>query len=158
MNPKADAAKSDDALAILKRDHEQVQAMFEQYEALGARAHAGKRKLADQICRALSLHAELEEACFYPALRGAGKDYHEMVDEALVEHAAAKELIGQIGAMDTDEELFDAKVKVLGEQVAHHVKEEEGELFPKARQAKLDLAEIGREMAQRKAQAGADAA
>jgi hemerythrin superfamily protein len=155
MNPKAAAAKSGDALAMLKRDHEQVQAMFEQYEALGARAHAGKRKLADEICRALRLHAELEEACFYPALRGAGKDCHEMVDEALVEHAAAKELIGQIEAMDADEQLFDAKVKVLGEQVAHHVKEEEGELFSKARQAKLDLAEIGRELAQRKAQAGA---
>lgn len=155
MNSKADATKSDDALAILRQDHERIQAMFEQYEALGARAHAGKRKLADEICRELSLHAELEEALFYPALRGAGKDCHEMVDEALVEHAAAKDLIGQIAGMDVRGELFDAKVKVLGEQVAHHVGEEEGELFPKARQAKLDLMEIGRQLAQRKADAGA---
>lgn len=155
MNSKADATKSDDALAILKQDHERVQAMFEQYEALGERAHAGKRKLANEICRELSLHAELEEALFYPALRGAGKDYHEMVDEALVEHAAAKDLIGQIEGMDVRGELFDAKVKVLGEQVAHHVEEEEGELFPKARQAKLDLMEIGRQLARRKAQADA---
>lgn len=157
MKPKADAAKSDDALAVLKRDHERVQAMFEQYEALGERARAGKRKLANEICRELSLHAELEEALFYPALRGAGRDYHEMVDEALVEHAAAKDLIGQIEAMDAGEELFDARVKVLGEQVAHHVEEEEGELFPKARHAKLDLMEIGRQLAQRKARAGASA-
>lgn len=154
MNPKTDTPESGDALAMLKQDHARVKAMFEQYEELGARARASKRKLADEICRELRLHAELEEALFYPALRGAGKDYHEMVDEALVEHAAARDLIGRIEMMDVQKELFDAELKVLGEQVAHHVGEEEDELFPKARRAGLDLAEMGRQIEQCKARAG----
>lgn len=155
MNPQAVIPESGDALAILRQDHARVKFLFEQYEGLGPRAHASKRKLADDICRELTLHAELEVALFYPALRGAAKDYHEMVDAALVEHAVARDLIGKIEAMDVQEELFDAELKVLGEQIAHHVGEEEDELFPKARRAGLDLVEMGRQIGRRKARAGA---
>jgi hemerythrin-like domain-containing protein len=154
MNTKADAAKSNDVLAMLTEDHARVKALFEQFAALGERAHVGKRKLADEICNELSIHATLEEELFYPAVRAAGKDNQELVDEAIVEHAAARDLIAQIRATDVRDELFDAKVKVLAEQIAHHVDEEETGIFPRARKSKLDLAELGEQAAGRKAQIG----
>ena len=142
--------KSTDAIAMLTADHKEVKAMFKEYEALGDRANAGKKKLADQICTALTLHATIEEEIFYPALRAASKDAADLLDEAAVEHAGAKDLIAQIQDMDPEDDLYDAKVKVLGEQVDHHVGEEEGEMFAKARKAKLDMDALGAEMAARK--------
>lgn len=139
-----------DAIKLLKQDHANVKAMFQEYEELGGRAFAGKKKLADRICLELTKHAVIEEEIFYPALREASKESEDQLDEASVEHASLKALISQIGQMDPHDELYDAKVKVLGEYVNHHVKEEEGELFPQARQADLDLAMLGREMAARK--------
>lgn len=139
-----------DAIALLTEDHENVAAMFEQYEALGERAHATKKKLATQICTELTKHATAEEEIFYPAMKAAGKDNEDLVDEATVEHASAKDLIAQIMQMDPAEELFDAKVKVLSELIEHHVEEEEGEMFPKARKAGLDLEALGAEIAARK--------
>ncbi len=141
-----------DAIALLTRDHENVAHMFEQYEALGDRAHASKKKLATQICTELTKHATAEEEIFYPAVKAAGKEEDELVDEATVEHASAKDLIAQIMAMEPTEELFDAKVKFLGELIEHHVKEEEGEMFPKARKAGLDLEALGAQIAERKEQ------
>ena len=138
-----------DAITLLTEDHEQVKAMFEQYEELGDRAHVSKHKLALQICDELIKHTMIEEEIFYPAVRKAIKD-DDIMDESLVEHAAAKDLIAQIQEMDPGDELFDAKVKVLSEQIDHHVQEEEGEMFPKVRKAKLDLQELGEEMAARK--------
>ena len=138
-----------DAIALLTEDHAKVKAMFEQYEGLGDRAHATKQKLAMQICTELTKHATAEEEIFYPAVRAATKD-DDLVDEATVEHASAKDLIEQIMSMDSGDELFDAKVKVLGEQIEHHVEEEEGEMFPKARKAGLDLVALGEEIQARK--------
>jgi hemerythrin superfamily protein len=142
--------KTQDAVALLKADHEEVHAMFEQYEGLGDRANAGKAKLVAKICQALKAHTQIEEEIFYPAVRAASKDTEDMVDEAVVEHASAKDLIAQLEAMDPEDDLYDAKVKVLGELIDHHVEEEEDEMFPKARKLKLDLAALGEEMALRK--------
>jgi hemerythrin superfamily protein len=141
-----------DAIELLTEDHENVKALFEQYEGLGDRAHATKKKLATQICTELIKHSTAEEEIFYPAVREAGKDNEDLVDEAVVEHASAKDLIAQIMEMDPSDELFDAKVKVLSELIDHHVQEEEGEMFPKARQAKLDLEALGQEIEARKAE------
>jgi hemerythrin superfamily protein len=143
-------AKPTDAIAMLTADHREVKTMFEQYGKLGDRANASKKKLADQICTALTLHATIEEEIFYPALRAASKDAADLLDEAEVEHAGAKDLIAQIQDMDPEDDLYDAKVKVLGEQIDHHVGEEEGEMFPKAKKAGLDMAALGSEMAMRK--------
>ena len=139
-----------DAITLLTEDHEQVRSLFEQYEELGSRAHASKQKLALQICEELTKHATIEEEIFDPAVRKAAKANEDLVDESIVEHASAKDLIAQLMEMDAGDELFDAKVKVLGEQVMHHVEEEEGEMFPKVRSSKLDLIELGMQMAQRK--------
>jgi hemerythrin superfamily protein len=139
-----------DAITLLTEDHEQVRSLFEQYEALGSRAHASKQKLALKICEELTKHSTIEEEIFYPAVRKAAKANEDLIDEAVVEHASAKDLIAQLMQMDAGDDLFDAKVKVLGEQVMHHVEEEEGEMFPKARNTKLDLLELGVRMAQRK--------
>ncbi|MYM68424.1 hemerythrin domain-containing protein [Pseudoduganella sp. FT55W] len=138
-----------DAIALLIEDHEEVKAMFEQFEGLSDRANVSKRKLALQICEALTKHAMIEEEIFYPAVREVIKD-EDLMDEAVVEHASAKDLIAQIQTMEPTDDLFDAKVKVLSEMIEHHVEEEEGEMFPKVRKTKLDLEELGEAMAVRK--------
>jgi iron-sulfur cluster repair protein YtfE (RIC family) len=148
MTTKPD--QKQDAIALLTADHREVSAMFKQFEELSERAKSSKKKLADQICNALLLHTTIEEEIFYPAARGAGKDAEELVDEAVVEHAAAKDLIAQLQEMDPEDALYDAKVKVLGEQVEHHVKEEEKEMFPTVRKSGLDLVALGQDMAVRK--------
>ncbi|MDF3034734.1 MAG: hemerythrin [Paucimonas sp.] len=150
MNKKANTQPKD-AVALLAADHERVKAAFKEFEELGDRAYATKKKLADMICDELEIHALLEEEVFYPAVRKeAKKEGDELVDEAVVEHQSAKELIAQIRMMSPEDDLFDAKVKVLGEQIEHHVKEEEEEMFPEAEEAGIDLEELGQEMAARK--------
>ena len=144
-------AKSNDAISLLVKDHKDVKGMFELFEGLTDRSKISKKKIADQICHALILHTQVEEEIFYPAVRKAIKD-DDMMDEALVEHASAKELIAQILDMDVGDDLFDAKVKVLSEQIEHHVREEEDEMFPKVRKTSLDLVALGEEMATRKEQ------
>ena len=128
--------------------------MFKQFEALGERATAdangNKKMLVDALCAALSVHAQIEEEIFYPAVREAAKETDALMDEAEVEHASAKELVMQRQEMDPEDDLYDAKVKVLSEQIAHHVKEEEKEMFPRAKKAGLDLVALGQEMALRK--------
>lgn len=146
------ASETMDAVELLIKDHENVKSMFEQYEDLGDKAYAAKKKLATQICLELTKHATAEEEIFYPAVREAGGDTEDLVDEATVEHASAKDLIAQILSMEPSDELYDAKVKVLSEQIEHHVGEEEGEMFPKAKKAKLDLAALGEAIEARKAQ------
>lgn len=135
-----------DAIALLTQQHRDVKEMFEKFEALGDRAKVGKKKLAEQICEQLTIHTMIEEQIFYPAVREASKEFEDTVDEALVEHASAKDLIAQILTMDVEEELYDAKVKVLGEQVDHHVEEEEKEMFPKVKKTGLDLKALGEQM------------
>ena len=141
-----------DAIGLLTQDHDNVKALFEQYEATGAKAYAQKKKLATQICLELTRHATAEEEIFYPAVRAAGGETESLVDEATVEHAGAKDLIAQILAMEPQDDLYDAKLKVLSEQIEHHVQEEEDEMFPKAKKAKLDMVALGAAIKARKAQ------
>jgi hemerythrin superfamily protein len=148
----AGMGQGQDAISLLTQDHENVKALFEQYDQLSDRSRASKKKLATQICLELTKHATAEEEIFYPAVRASAGDAEDMVDEAIVEHASAKELIAQILSMAPDEDLYDAKVKVLCEQIEHHVEEEEGEMFPKAKKAKLDLVALGEEIEARKAE------
>jgi hemerythrin superfamily protein len=144
-------AAGQDAIALLTADHREVSEMFEQFEQLGDRATTSKEKLKDKICKALIAHTTIEEEIFYPAVRAANvEEGEDMVDEAIVEHASAKDLIKQLQEMQPDDDLYDAKVKVLSEQIEHHVKEEEKEMFPKAKKAGLDLLALGQEMALRK--------
>jgi hemerythrin superfamily protein len=143
-----------DACDLLDADHRAVKKMFKEYEELTkSRARsAGQKKmdLARQICHELTVHAQIEEEIFYPALRAAIKDT-DLLAEAEVEHQSAKDLIAQIEGMGEADEMFDAKVTVLGEYIDHHVKEEKGEIFPKARAArKLDLIAMRDEMMARK--------
>jgi len=135
----------------LMTDHKEVKELFKSYEALvdAETESTEKQALALQICAMLTVHATIEEEVFYPAAR-EGLEEQDLLDEAEVEHASAKDLIAQIEGMEAGEELYDAKVKVLGEYIDHHVKEEEEELFPKVKRAKLDLEALGGELAARK--------
>ncbi|MDZ7864164.1 hemerythrin domain-containing protein [Acidovorax sp.] len=137
------ARREKDACDLLDADHKAVKKMFKEYEELmESKARAAKQKrleLAMQICKELTVHAQIEEEIFYPAVRAAIKET-DLLAEAEVEHQTAKDLIAQIEAATEVDEQFDAKVIVLGEYIDHHVKEERNEMFPKARAAKkLDL-------------------
>lgn len=146
--PKADpVAKSQDATTLLRADHKLVSDLFEQYEK--ARSSSKKKDLVARICTELSVHAQVEEEIFYPAVKDALND-DELVPEATVEHAGMKNLIAQVEGEDPDGEMFDAKVKVLSEYVKHHVKEEQNEIFPKAKSTKLDMRDLGAQITSRK--------
>jgi hemerythrin superfamily protein len=140
-------AQPQEATALLRADHKHVSELFEAYEK--ARSPAKKKDLVAQICTELSVHAQVEEEIFYPAVKQALKD-KELVPEAHVEHATLKDLIAQVEGVEPDGEMFDAKVKVMSEYVKHHVKEEQAEMFPKARKTKLDMLALGERMAARK--------
>ena len=140
-----------DATHLLAEDHRKVEELFEQFEK--ASGDGRKEKIARQICTELKVHAMIEEEIFYPALRGKIDD--DDLDEAYVEHDGAKLLINEIEAGGPDDHFYDAKVKVLKEQIEHHVKEEEKQqdnLFQQARAADVDLEALGRQMAARKAE------
>jgi Hemerythrin HHE cation binding domain len=140
--------RKNDAVDLLDADHIAVKKQFQEFNKLAeGKAPAKQRKtLADAICKALEIHTRLEEQIFYPAARAAIHD-DSLLDEALVEHAGAKELISQIEDMQADDPLFDAKVIVLGEQIDHHVAEEREEMFPKARSSSMDLVAIKEQLA-----------
>jgi hemerythrin superfamily protein len=146
------AAKPKDAIAALTADHKKVKALFTEFKRLKEQDDAQEQKaeLVSRICLELKVHAEIEEEVFYPAVRKQIDD-EDLMDEALVEHAGAKELIAQLEEMDPEDDLYDARVTVLGEQIDHHVKEEEGEMFPKAKKAKVNTPELAAELAERKA-------
>jgi len=143
-----------DAIALLKADHEAVSQLFAEYE--GTRSVANKKALVAKICTALSVHVQIEEDIFYPAVKAALKD-KLLVPEAMVEHAGVKGLIAQLEVAEPDAEVFDAKVKVLSEYVKHHVKEEQSEMFPQAKATSLDMVELGARMATRRNELLADA-
>jgi hemerythrin superfamily protein len=144
------AAKQQDAIALLTADHREVEKLFKQFQKAKNDGQS-KGDIVEQICNALSVHAEIEEEIFYPACRDAlAEKGEDMLDEAEVEHASIKSLVEQLKDADPDDELYSAKVKVLCEYVTHHVKEEEGEMFPKVKKAKLDLESLGEEMMERK--------
>jgi len=140
-------SKPQEATALLKADHKLVSGLFEDYEKASTKAM--KKKIVAQICTELSVHAQVEEEIFYPAVKKALNDYL-LVPEATVEHATLKSLISQVEGIEPDGEMFDAKVKVLCEYVEHHVKEEQNEMFPKAKATKLDMMELGSQIAARK--------
>ena len=148
---KKSASSANEAVKLLTADHKEVRKLFKDYEKLveSEADDEQKKELAEQICDMLTIHATIEEEIFYPAARGA-IDEQDLLDEAEVEHASAKDLIAQIQSMEPDEELYDAKVKVLGEYVDHHVKEEEDEMFPKVNKAEIDLESIGQQLMERK--------
>ena len=151
----ASTPKAQEATAMLRADHKHVSSLFELYEA--ARSPAKKKDLVASICTELSVHAQVEEEIFYPAVKQALKD-HQLVPEASVEHATLKDLIAQVKGIEPDGEMFDAKIKVLSEYVKHHVKEEQEEMFPKARETNLDMVALGAKMATRKEELLASAA
>jgi hemerythrin-like domain-containing protein len=138
-----------DAIALLKQDHRTVSALFEGFEKADEEEQSA---IAQRVCQLLTVHATIEEELLYPAAKQALEDEEDddLVNEAEVEHGSAKELIAKIEGMTGDDEHFKATVTVLGEYIKHHVKEEEGELFPHLRKTELDLKELGGRLADRK--------
>lgn len=145
-------ASQPEAVKLLVKDHREVSKLFKAYAKLVKDEAEGaeKQALVSEICTMLKAHTAIEEELFYPAARDLIEQ--DMVDEAVVEHASAKDLISQIEAMQPDEDLYDAKVTVLGEYIEHHVKEEEEEMFPKVLKARsdVDFDELGEQMTARK--------
>ena len=149
---KATAKKSVapmEATSMLRADHKKVAGLFDAFEK--TKSAARKKKIVSEICMELTVHATLEEEIYYPAVKAALKD-HELVPEATVEHGSVKDLIAQVKDVEPDGEMYDARVKVMGEFVKHHVKEEQNEMFPKAKKTKLDMIALGAQMAARKAE------
>lgn len=143
--------KSQDAIALLKADHRAVEQLFEKFEK--ASGEGRKQTVAEEICLELSVHAQIEEEIFYPACEG--KVEEALLKESYVEHDGAKVLIGEIMNGGPSDEYYDAKVKVLQEEIEHHVQEEEKRmegLFAQARKAGLDMESLGQELAARKAE------
>lgn len=147
--PRRRAQQEGDAISLLKADHRQVEKLFDQFKSIkSGKAVVRKQELVTAACAALKVHTMLEEELFYPALRRAF-DETDLIDEAEVEHASVKVLIGELEFMTPADRLFDATFAVLTEYVKHHVKEEEGEIFPKAKKM-VDMEALGTRMAIRK--------
>ncbi len=144
---RATTKRTPDAVALLRADHKKVNELFEQFSK--TRSAAKKKQLVAQICLELTVHAQIEEEIFYPEVQAALKD-KELVPEAKVEHQSVKDLIAAVEGVEPDGEDYDAKVTVMGEWVKHHVKEEQNEMFPKAKKSRLDLVELGERLQQRK--------
>lgn len=143
--------KNQDAIALLKADHDEVQQLFKDFEK--ASGGGRKEKLARKICRELTIHSMIEEEIFYPACEG--KVDEDLLKEGYVEHDAAKLLIAEIEAGEPSDEFYDSKVKVLSEEIDHHIQEEEKRmegLFSQARKAGLDMDALGEQLARRKAE------
>jgi hemerythrin superfamily protein len=143
---------SEDALHLLVADHKNVLAMFEEFEQLkqeNSEDQEAMQMLVETTCAELTIHAQVEEEVFYPAAREAIDDM-DLLDEAEVEHASARQLITELAAMQPDDDLYAAKFKVLGEYVKHHIHEEEKQLFPKLKKVNIDLVELGAEIHTRK--------
>jgi hemerythrin-like domain-containing protein len=133
---------------LLKEDHKKVKELFETFEGLGDRAHKQKQEIVEKVIQELTIHTHIEEKIFYPAAKAVvEKEGKELVAEAYEEHNVVKKLIVEIQGLKSDDERYDAKFKVLAENVKHHIKEEENELFPKAQKALSDEADqIGDQM------------
>jgi hemerythrin-like domain-containing protein len=140
------ASDAPDAITLLHEDHARIMSLFGDYERLArTAAPAAEREfLAAQICHELVVHMDIEERVFYPAIARQVRE-DELLDEAMVEHQSARRLIAQIRTMRGDDALYDAKLKVLGEYIQHHIAEEQSDLFPKARR-RLDIDELGAQM------------
>jgi hemerythrin superfamily protein len=147
--PAKSAAPAKDAIALLKADHEAVSQLFAEFTT--TRSSSDKKALVAEICTAMSVHAQIEEEIFYPAVKKALKD-KLLVPEATVEHRGVKDLIAQLEGVEPDGEMYDARVQVLSEYVKHHVKEEQSEMFPKAKASTLDMVALGAALSARKAE------
>lgn len=139
---KRPSSREPAAIALLKKQHAEVDKLFKRFEKA---KDAGKAEIVQTACRALAVHAQLEEELFYPALREAGVE-NDLLDEAEVEHEGVKRLVGELETMQPGDDLYDAKMTVLTEYVKHHVKEEETEMFPDAKKSGVDLDELGERM------------
>jgi hemerythrin superfamily protein len=155
LSSTARRSATQSALDVLKADHAEVSKLFKQFEKFkkGEDNH-GMQQVAQAACKALAIHAQIEEEIFYPALWDAA-DADDALDEADVEHSHIKELVEQLKHSGPDDELFEARLKVLSEYVQHHVDEEEGTIFSKARKADIDLVALGEELLARKEELGA---
>jgi hypothetical protein len=138
-------AKAKGAIEILKEQHDKVKKSFKEFEKLDREDTETQQQLVQATCEDLKIHTTLEEEVFYPAARDAIED-EDIMNEAQVEHETAKMLIEQLENMGPDDPNFHATFTVLGEYVMHHVKEEEGEMFPQVKKADLDLEELGTRM------------
>ena len=147
--PVSPRAAQDNALAVLRADHDHVLELFERFERLKSNGPQ-KAQLVERICDELELHTRIEEELFYPSIRPSLEA--DLMDEAQVEHDSAKALIEQLRGMKPGDTLYDAKVTVLGEYVRHHVQEEQDEMFPKVEKMDLDLVALGRALKTRKRQ------
>ena len=146
LTKKSSQPDSQNAITLLRADHQKVTDLFENFEK--SRATAKKKVIAQEICTELTVHATIEEEIFYPAAKAALNDT-EMVPEALVEHDGVKKLIAEIEG-SVEGEMFEARVKVLSELIKHHVKEEQTELFPAVKKTSLDLTALGAQLVARK--------
>jgi hemerythrin-like domain-containing protein len=144
-------SKGSEAIALLKEDHEKVEKAFKQFEKLDREDAETSYRLAMTVCEELKVHTTLEEEIFYPAVREAIDD-EDIMNEAAVEHETAKMLIEQLENMQPDDPNFHATFTVLGEYVRHHVREEEGEMFPAASRTGIDFAALAQQMRERKAE------
>ena len=147
----SNAKKPADAIALLKADHRKVEGLFEKFEA--AKGSQQKAALAKQICTELMVHCTIEEEIFYPACKQAVEE--DQMNEAYVEHDGAKVMIAELLASSPDQQFYDAKMKVLSDEIKHHVKDEEAPgdgVFAQARKGDLDMDALGERMAARKAQ------
>jgi hemerythrin superfamily protein len=139
-----------DAIALLKQDHRTVSQLFEEFQDADEEEQSA---IAQRVCQLLTVHAQIEEELLYPAAKecfDGDEENEDLVNEAEIEHGSAKELIAKIEGMSSDDEHFKATVTVLGEYIKHHVKEEEGQLFPQLKKTELDLKELGSRLADRK--------
>jgi hemerythrin-like domain-containing protein len=144
---KRGSSRQPEAIAMLIEDHQKVQKLFKQFEK--AESQQEKSDISERACNELTVHAELEEQVFYPAVREAISET-DLLDEAEVEHGVAKELIERLKGMDSADEEYAATFTVLGEYVNHHIEEEQNEMFPKVKKADLDLEALAAEMMEKK--------
>ena len=145
---KAAATRAKDAINLLKADHRKVEDLFAKFKQ--AKDDSRKKQgIVDTILTELKVHMQIEEEIFYPASREFVDD-EDTVNEAIVEHQAAKDLMAEIQAMSASDEMYDAKVKVLQEQIEHHVEEEETEYFPEVKKAGMDTKAVGERLIARK--------
>lgn len=150
VSKNASAARKE-ILDMLIEDHKSAKKLFREFEKLSEQDLEERESLVSLACTELKLHTQLEEECFYPALRGALKE-QDLLEEAEVEHASAKQLIDQLDSLDADDPRFAATFKVLGEYVKHHIKEEENEMFEQCQRAKVDWSALLDQMTARRAE------
>ncbi|SDU26590.1 Hemerythrin HHE cation binding domain-containing protein [Nitrosomonas ureae] len=146
-NTNSSKSEADDIIKLLKADHAKVKDLFDEFEELKDKSNntSKKEKIVKQICEELTLHALAEESIVYPTARETIDD-DDLMDEADVEHAGAKELISQLQSMSAEDSHYDAKVTVLREYIEHHVKEEEKNMFPKLTKSEIDRSEMAKEV------------